>query len=75
MNSKMKKRLFALAMMVVVTTSFTACGGQNTQTKTTSKIVNIGITNSPMNLNPVDPGDMASTQMVNILYQPLIRIR
>ena len=74
MNFKIMKKLIVITMTITIAVFFTGCGANDAKTQATSKIVNIGITNSPMNLNPIDPGDMASTQMVNILYQPLLEL-
>ena len=48
-----------------------ACGEDSTN-KTVKKVINIGITNSPGNLNPIDPADTSSGTVAAILFQPLM---
>ena len=67
--------IFICIATVIVLTS--ACGDQKAQTTQTpqtnveNKYINIGMTNSPTDLNPIDPGDDASKYIAAILFQPL----
>lgn len=53
----------------------TAAKGDDQETPSDElKIVNIGTTNSPSDLNPIDPGDSMSTQLAYILYSPIVSL-
>jgi len=75
------KLLLVFLCFILVISSATACGkqeapttqaAQGTQEKAEKKYINIGILSSPVDLNPIDPGDNASGIIAGVLYQPLV---
>lgn len=74
-QKKYFKMLITFVCILLVASTVVGCGKQGaqaTQGKSEKKYINIGILSSPVDLNPVDPGDNASGIIAGILYQPLV---
>lgn len=71
----MKKKLIFKNFIVLICISsllvLSACGKESAN-KVSKKVINIGITNSPGNLNPIDPADTSSGIVASILFEPLM---
>jgi len=70
-NGRKLVMFICIAMIMVLTSACSDQKAQTTQTKDNNKHINIGMTNSPTDLNPIDPGDDASKYIAAILFQPL----
>lgn len=68
------KKTFAF-MLVAVLLVLSACGGtKQTDPTSTKKAINIGLTYSPGNLNPLSPVGLASTYVTSLMFLPLVEI-
>lgn len=85
MKGKKVTKILSLLMAAFMTMSLaTACGqsssssssgtssGSSTETSTGKKIINVGLTNTPANLDPLDFVDNATMWVTQILYLPLV---
>ncbi|AET67585.1 ABC-type dipeptide transport system, periplasmic component [Desulfosporosinus orientis DSM 765] len=74
-RKKYFKILITFLCIFLIGSTVAGCGNQgvtgDSQGKEAKKYINIGILSSPVDLNPVDPGDDASAYMAKIMYEPL----
>lgn len=63
-------------LLVAVLLVLSACGSGTTQSEDTNtkKAINVGLTYSPGNLNPLSPVGLASTYVTSLMFLPLVEI-
>ena len=74
-NKKFSKLFLMFICVLLIAPSTIGCSNKDnegSQSTADKKYVNIGILGSPVDLNPIDPGDNASGIIAGILYQPLV---
>ena len=77
MNSKSILKKITVGVLIAMTFTLTACKSGNnksTSEEVSKKIVNIGVTYSPNNINPLSPVGVVSTYVAEILFQPLLEV-
>lgn len=73
MKNTTKRLLLAITFVLLSISMLTACGSSqnNTSQSNGKKVINIGITNDPANVNPLENQNATSTELSRILFLPL----
>lgn len=75
MKTALKKKIL-ISLICSTMFTFTACGGSGStdskQTKTSKKVINVGIMNAPSGFNPLESSDVSQNECSAILFQPLV---
>lgn len=76
MFSKKLKRISGIVLGLVLTLSLTACGSTSNDkgTDSSKKIVNVGVTYAPGNINPLSPNGEVATYATGLLFLPLVEL-
>lgn len=79
MKSKTITKIFSLILSSVLILSLTACASKTEENDTatvedTKKIVNIGVTYAPGNINPLSPTTEVSSSVTGLMFLPLLEV-
>lgn len=76
MFSKKFKKISGIVLSLVLTLSLTACGSTSNDIgqDTSKKIVNVGVTYAPGNINPLSPNGEVATYATGLLFLPLVEL-
>ena len=80
LNKKFKLSLVSLLVFMLIV--LTACGNTSTEIDESvplaqeqgNKVVNVGVTYAPSNINPLNPTGLVSTYVANLLFLPLVDV-
>lgn len=76
MNNKILKRIGSLFLSALLIVSLTACsaGSTGSNGESSKKIVNIGVTYAPGNINPLSPNGEVATYATGLMFLPLMEL-
>lgn len=75
MVKKRMKKLIVILLSIMIIGTLTACSAsEQTGNSTAKKIVNIGVTYTPGNLNPLSPNGEVATYATGLMFLPLVEL-